>query len=141
MVFSSMVGLEVVGGEPITDWVTEYHCSISSMVGLAGQYAGIVSLHCPQSLGLKFTGSMLGVPVDEIGDDVTDAVGELANMVAGNMKQLLSPGGMDVHLSIPTVIYGDRYVIDTILNEDSLLVTFTYEDESFTIGLSIKKDD
>jgi chemotaxis protein CheX len=39
-------------------------------------------------------------------DDVRDVLGELANMVAGNLKSLL-PKGVD--LSIPTVVEGRDY--------------------------------
>jgi chemotaxis protein CheX len=41
-----------------------------------------------------------------IDDDVRDVMGELANMVAGNLKSLL-PRGVD--LSMPSVVEGSDY--------------------------------
>jgi CheY-specific phosphatase CheX len=42
-------------------------------------------------------------PPSAVDDDVLDVMGELANMVAGNLKCSLLPG---THLSIPTVTQG-----------------------------------
>ena len=43
-----------------------------------------------------------------IDDDVRDVMGELANMVAGNLKSLL-PRGVD--LSMPSVVEGSDYAL------------------------------
>jgi chemotaxis protein CheX len=56
-----------------------------------------------------FTGRLLGIePPEEFNDDVRDAVGELANMIAGNLKPLLPPG---VALSMPTLVEGTDYAL------------------------------
>jgi chemotaxis protein CheX len=47
----------------------------------------------------------IGLPA-AIDDDVRDVMGELANMVAGNLKSLL-PKGVD--LSMPSVVVGSDY--------------------------------
>jgi chemotaxis protein CheX len=47
----------------------------------------------------------MGLPLpEEVNDDVRDTMGELANMLGGNLKSLLPRG---VVLSMPSVVAGD----------------------------------
>lgn len=92
-VFITMVGVEGLMHLPIQiDVTTHFKECLSAMVGLAGSYNGLVSVHIPWPLAISFTSMMLGMEVTEIDDDVNDAMGEIANMIAGSFKQHLSKG-------------------------------------------------
>jgi len=138
-VFSTMMVMEVEDQYPMREPVNEFHCSITGMVGLAGSYTGILSIHCPQPLALKITSNMLGMEVEEVGEDVNDALGEIANMLGGHVKQVLSKGGSDLNLSIPTVISGETYTISSV-NDDTVIIPFQFENEKFLVGLTIRKE-
>lgn len=139
-VFSTMVMMDVQDSSPLTEPVTKFHCSITGMVGLAGTYTGILSIHCPQPLALRITSNMLGMEVDEVGEDVNDALGEIANMLGGYVKQVLSKGGLDICLSIPTVISGEEYTINAMTDSDCVIIPFTIDDERFLVGLKLQKE-
>jgi len=138
-VFSTMMVMEVEDQYPMQEQVTTFHCSITGMVGLAGSYTGILSIHCPAHLAMKITSNMLGMDVDEVGEDVNDALGEIANMLGGHVKQVLSKGGLDLNLSIPTVISGETYTISSVSN-DTVIIPFQFENEKFLVGLTIRKE-
>jgi chemotaxis protein CheX len=138
-VFSTMMVMEVEDHYPMQEPVNEFHCSITGMVGLAGSYTGILSIHCPQALALKITSNMLGMEVEEVGEDVNDALGEIANMLGGHVKQVLSKGGSDLNLSIPTVISGETYTISSV-NDDTVIIPFQFEGDKFLVGLTIRKE-
>jgi len=74
-VFNTMVMMELEDSYPLQEPITHFHCSVTSMVGLAGTYTGILSIHCPQTFALRITSSMLGMDVVEMGEDVNDALG------------------------------------------------------------------
>ena len=139
-VFSTMVMMDVLDAEPLNESVTQFHCSITSMVGLAGTYTGILSLHCPIALALKITGNMLGMDVEEMGEDVNDALGEIANMLGGYVKQVLSKGGLDINLSIPTVISGEEYTITAMSDSNCVVIPFIHEDARFIVSLKLEKE-
>jgi chemotaxis protein CheX len=139
-VFSTMVMMDVQDAEPLSESVTQFHCSITSMVGLAGTYTGILSLHCPIPLALKITGNMLGMDVDEMCEDVNDALGEIANMLGGYVKQVLSKGGLDINLSIPTVISGEEYSINAMSDSNCVAIPFTFDGERFLVSLKLEKE-
>ena len=140
-IFGSMVGLEDLLHLPIQiDPVTNFKDCISALVGLAGTYNGLVSLHMPSSLALAATSSMLGMEVTELDDDVNDAMGEIANMIAGSFKQHLSKSGMDVHISTPSVVYGKEYIITLGNNPDQIAVRFATEDDWFMVAVAFEEN-
>jgi chemotaxis protein CheX len=77
---------------------------VTAAVYLSGKHQGAVLLHCPPWQACSFAAQFLGkTPPSEVNDDVLDVMGELANMVAGNLKGTLISG---TYLSIPSVTQG-----------------------------------
>jgi len=98
-VWSSFLGADepLVVGEP-----AELDAGWSSAVTITGAWEGMVSVELPAQLAVEVCRRMLGV--DETHDeDVADAVGELVNMIGGNVKSLM-PGPST--LSLPVVAAG-----------------------------------
>ncbi len=139
-VFGTMVMMELEDQYPLQEPVTKFHCSVTGMVGLAGTYSGILSIHCPLEFALRITSNMLGMDVDEVGEDVNDALGEIANMLGGYVKQILSKGGLDINLSIPTVIAGEDYTVNSMSDSDCVIIPFTNDGERFLVGLKLRKE-
>lgn len=139
-VFATMVMMEVTDNFPMKEPVSRFKCSITGMVGFAGTYSGVISIHCPVALALKVTSNMLGIECDEVNDDLNDAIGEIANMLGGSVKQVLSKGGLDVKLSIPTVISGEDYTVNSLSDSDCVVIPFSVEDQTLLVGLTLKKE-
>ena len=139
-VFNTMVMMDLEDQYPLAEPVSKFHCSVTSMVGLAGTYTGILSIHCPQSFALRITSNMLGMDVTDVGDDVNDALGEIANMLGGYVKQMLSKGGLDISLSIPTVISGEEYTVNAMEDSDCVIIPFHHEGSRFLVGLKLMKE-
>lgn len=140
-IFETMVGLEDLMHLPVQiDPVTSFSDCISSLVGLAGTFNGLVSLHMPSNLACRATGCMLGMEITEVNEDVNDAMGEIANMIAGSFKQHLSTGGLDIHLSTPSVVYGKEYVITLGNNPDQITVRFATDDDWFLVAVAFENE-
>jgi len=140
-VFSTMVMMDPADDYPLKDPIHRFQCSITGMVGFAGIYSGVISIHCPVALALQITSSMLGMECEEVNEDLNDAIGEIANMLGGSVKQVLSKGGMDVKLSIPTVISGEDYTVNSLSDLDCVVIPFKVNDTKFLVGLTLKKED
>lgn len=139
-VFNTMVMLDLEDSYPLREAVTTFHCSVTGMVGLAGTYTGILSIHCPKAFALRITSNMLGMDVADVGEDVNDALGEIANMLGGYVKQILSKGGLDINLSIPTVISGEEYTVNSMSDDNCVIIPFTNEGERFLVALKLRKE-
>lgn len=139
-VFITMVGVEDLLHLPLQiDATTHFKECLTAMVGLAGTYNGLVSVHIPWPLAISFTSSMLGMEVTEIDDDVNDAMGEIANMVAGSFKQHLSRGGSDIQLSTPSVVNGADYNVSSGNDLENITIKFAADEEWFMVSLSIEE--
>jgi chemotaxis protein CheX len=140
-VFTTMVGVEDLLHVPLlVDPKTHFSECITAMVGLAGLFNGLVSLHVSQKLALSFTSSMIGMEVTELNDDVNDALGEIANMIAGSFKHHLSKDGHEVRLSTPSVVCGKEYVISSGSLANTLTLLFDSNEEWFMISIVIEMD-
>ncbi len=138
-IFTTMVGLDDLMHLPVRiDPVTEFKDCISSMVGLGGKYSGLVSLHMPTDLAIETTVKMLGIRSVTM-EDVSDALGEIANMIAGSFKTQLSPSSFDLHLSIPSVVYGKEYVVSLCNNTNQIAVRFATDEEWFMVAVAFEQ--
>ena len=77
--------------------------------------------------------------VEEIGPDVEDAVGELANMLGGNIKTILSQNGRDIELSMPTTISGKEYDFQPTKDAEQVVIPFLTEAGRFIVELQLEK--
>ena len=123
--------LEVPSESPI-----EAGLDITSMVGLAGQLCGILTLRSSRKSASRMASRMLGTDADAAGPEMWDAVGEICNMVAGNFKNKISGLGDGCVLSVPTVITGADYCLHSMVNEEIHSV-FLFEGEPLVLSLEI----
>jgi len=139
-IFSSMIMLEVSPGEPYHRNKTMLTDSISGIIGLAGNTKGLLAIHLPTQVALTITTAFLGMDVDEIDEDVRDAIGELANMLGGSIKSALDPKGSEIQLSMPSSISGEEYSIDCIADANEISVPFDLDGATFLVELQIAPD-
>lgn len=73
----------------------------AASVCLSGAWDGVVIVECPPPLATALSAAMLGMGEDEVSEmDVADTMGEIANMVGGNLKNSLPDPTL---LSLPVV--------------------------------------
>jgi chemotaxis protein CheX len=138
-IFSTMVMMDVAAGEGISMGKGPLTESISGIIGLAGTHKGVLAIHLPYRVAMAITGSFLGMEVDEINADVEDAVGELANMLGGNVKSILSENGRDINLSMPTTIAGKEYDFQPTKDAESLVIPCRCAAGDFVIEMQLEK--
>jgi chemotaxis protein CheX len=127
-VFATMLGLEAV--ECATPWFPAGD-RLTSAVHLAGDWNGAVLLECDQRQACRFAGRFLSMdPSDTVDDVVRDVLGELANMIGGNLKCVLSQG---ILLSMPSVMDGSDYSLRVCGVEVRLRLAFQCDDGLFWV--------
>jgi len=130
-IWSSILGLEI---EHNLDDNVKIQPGVKSLIGciqITGAWEGAVTVFCPEPLARKATSAMFEMPEDEVGaEEIQDALGELTNMSAGNIKTLLPEG---CSLSMPSVAEGTNYKL-TIPGGKVLIQTgFIHEDQPLMI--------
>lgn len=137
-IFTSMIMMEVETSDREVEEHSRLKHSISGVIGLAGAFKGVLAIHLPKELAMKITSNFLGMDVDEINEDVEDAVGEIANMLGGDVKSFLSSSGSDIDLSLPSTISGEDYEFQSKSNAATYIVPFTCDGDDFTVELQLE---
>lgn len=134
-----MVMMEVALSGEIKDSIPPLTDSITGVIGLAGTHKGVLAIHFPNTVAMAITGSFLGMDVDEVNEDVEDAVGELANMLGGSVKAILSAKGRDINLSLPSIISGKSYDFQPTQDVERIVIPFTCDAGEFVVELELEK--
>jgi chemotaxis protein CheX len=136
--FSTMLGTEIVigktyfGEEPATP--SE---GVLALVGLAGAWAGTGMVCSRAETARAMSGLMLMQEFAVVDDEVLDAVGEVTNMIFGNVKTALEEKLGPMGLSIPTVIYGRNFNARTLGKKEWTVVTFSWPGQEFEVHLCL----
>ncbi|MFN7921881.1 MAG: chemotaxis protein CheX [Bryobacteraceae bacterium] len=136
-VFSTMLGLEAVPGEPRLGAVVGPATGVVALVGVAGPYSGTGCINCSETLACRAASLMLMGEYAGIDGEVLDAMGEIANMVIGNIKTNLEDRFGAMGLSTPTVLSGERVSAKALTKTGWTIVPFTCEGETFCVQMTL----
>jgi chemotaxis protein CheX len=136
-IFDTMIDLSFSLGKPALkkDNVPSYE--ISGIIGLSGSVSGCVVINLSREIALQLASALLDEAFTEVDDDCIDAIGEIANMIAGNAKtdfpvdntsisvpsvvvgkhKMNYPSGIPI-VSIPCETSGGRLVVDIAIKEN-----------------------
>jgi chemotaxis protein CheX len=133
-VFQMMAGLEVE------------HCahppgrpsgSVSALIGIAGAISAVLRVRCSPETAAHVAMKMLGgkeLPAKAASED---AIGEIANMIAGNFKSKISTLGDGCVLSVPTIISGEDYEVRQVGKGERIEVCLDTENRGIWLILEI----
>jgi chemotaxis protein CheX len=128
-VFLSMLGLDVQPSEaPLPAFEV-----VTAAVYFAGPWKGAVLLQCDPQEACEFTTRLMGIPKpSQFDDDVRDAMGEIANILGGNLKPILPHG---VVLSMPSVVAGTSSTLRICGDSPILRLAFSCEAGPFWLTI------
>ena len=115
-VFSTMANLEVNKDSQLAEKAPPaQYTGVMGSVSFTGKMVGTLYLNMPDRLAAEIASKLMGNSPDDIGaEDVNDVVGELTNMVTGNLKSKMCDQGYACTLSIPTVLRGTDIKINSM---------------------------
>jgi chemotaxis protein CheX len=135
-IFTTMMGLPVEQGD--ASWLPDGN-RLTSIVYLDGDWNGAISLACSALQACEFAGRILSLdPPDTVDDDVRDVLGELANMIGGNVKSAMATG---VRLSIPSVMDGDDHELQICGAYIQDRLAFRFAGGDFWVTIINKQDE
>jgi len=105
-VWKTLMGLEIKVAEEDFGPETE---KIAGFIQIMGAWDGTIILDCEKELSRLLASLIFGMPKEEVKDEeILDALGELVNIIAGNLKAYLPQPG---HLSLPAAVGGWNYML------------------------------
>lgn len=138
--FKEFVGVDVTPRHPhFVDPEKGMEWDISAVIGLSGAVKGAVIVSMKTELAVKLTDLLAGPDHTEIDADVVDAIGEINNIIAGNIKPKV-PNGDRIVISIPTIIKGKEHSIAWPSKQTRILCIphKAFEDDIFHLMVAIE---
>jgi chemotaxis protein CheX len=139
-VFKSLLSCEIVPGrayfiqkDAFLDW------DISGIIALTGEVKGLISISMKSPTASNIARRLMGEGTVFSDAGVVDAIGEIVNIIAGNVKKNLEDM-FRIIISLPTVVRGKAHAV-VIPDERTrlLCIPFTVFDTD-TIWLSLTID-
>lgn len=142
-IFLAFLSLEVFPGPSIEKPDdTPYEppkTDMTALIGFSGAVRGGIHLACPQHVALTLAGSLSGTSFDTVCPDSNDALGELANMIAGGVQTRLASLG-EIQLTPPAIISGSNVDLSYQKNLSSVKQYFKLDAGPFFVECFFLKD-
>ncbi len=141
-VFRDFVGIEIRAETPyFIEPTAKNEWDISGIIGLAGEAQGAVVLSLKKELAYEITEKLTNIKQEDLNEDVFDAVGEIINIIAGNVKKELEEM-FKLVISLPTIIEGQNHNMVWLRSQESrrICIPFTLQNNhSFSLTVTLRK--
>jgi len=109
-------------------------------VAFAGDVSGSINLQMNDAFAHLVTADMLGIEPGEIegSEEVEDVIGELSNMIGGDLKSRFCDIDLPCELSIPSITSGRDFRIEQVGSLRRELVGFGYQEHIAQVDVYIK---
>lgn len=109
---------------------------LSAVISVTGRAVGTIVLSLARETALNVLHRMVGIEAPKIDADVRDAVGELANMMAGQAKSQLEH--LQLTIAIPSIVEGRNHSVYYPSALKPIAIRFNSEIGPFAIEVGFK---
>lgn len=112
--------------------------TVTCFVQIEGAWEGAVVFRCPERLGILLADSMFGdSSANRDTSDIRDALGEITNILTGNIKALLPQPS---RITLPVIASGNDYELEVLGTETMAEVAFSCLGETFVVTMLHQAD-
>lgn len=137
-VFASMLGLEVMVTPPPVPEIG-LGDERTAIVGYSGALRGCCEIQMNHPAASAVATAMLGGIPTQDSESLDDAVGEIANMIAGGWKDRIPSLSSNCNISPPTVITGRAYKVH--MSRPSVKILRCYNFDDCYLFLTLRRED
>jgi chemotaxis protein CheX len=124
-VFATMLNMEIEPSAPsLAHDFPGHFDGVVSFVGMAGAWLGTGGLSCSAAFARRIAACFLMMDFATVDDEVLDAIGELTNMIIGNVKGTIEQSVGPMALSTPTSIVGNNLTAHSLGRRRWTVISF-----------------
>jgi chemotaxis protein CheX len=137
-VFATMLKIPIQK-EPPGSPIRNGEAHVAGSVGFIGALSGVVYVYSTVSFAQRITKAMVGLKEADTGDEmVNDAIGEISNMIVGNIKSRLADRGLGCILTIPSIVRGSHFTIEPISSMQRRVSSFECDGNQVVVEVLLK---
>jgi len=107
-------------------------------IGIVGDKKGNIVYSIDMEGAKKIASTMMmGMPVEDFDDMAKSALSELSNMLTANASIKFSNQGINIDISVPTLMYGED--IELNMNKDQI-ICIEFDVDGINLGINIALD-
>jgi flagellar motor switch protein FliN len=116
---------------------------IVASVNVAGDVLGVISIIAERSFARIITGKMIDKPLEKIQDEeeIRDVIGEICNIVGGNLKGGFSDSGLTCEISLPSITSGKDFKIEVLNMARYERFSFQFYEHKIFVEVCVKIDE
>jgi chemotaxis protein CheX len=139
-VLKTMASIEPRPGKPFLKKDADALGDVSAIIGITGAAQGSMALTFTSPCIKAIVSNLFGSPVEEMNEEVKDAVGELTNMICGDARRRLAEEGIALQAGIPTIVSGENHSLTHIMKGPFLAVPFETDHGTFVVEVAFARD-
>ena len=134
-VFETMIRMPVTFEKPLLG-SGKANYDVSGVIGLSGDVVGSVIVGFSKESAVKIASALAGCPLEIGTADFADAIGEIANMIAGGAKAKFD--GQSVSIGCPSVVVAASHQISSPSGTASICLSCVTSAGRFVIDVTIQ---
>lgn len=135
-VLSTMAQLQPKLGKPVLKSDNIARGIVTGIISMESEQAkGSLAITFPKPVILDIVRGMLHEEKTEVDDMAKDLTGEIANMVMGGAKGILSNQGYNFDMALPSVLSGPSHEINHFVTGPKILLPFFTETGEFYVEI------
>ena len=141
-VFRDLCNTEIKAGRAffVTKDEFEANWDISGIIGLSGEANGAVAMSLKEITAFALTKILTGQEHTYLDRDVTDVVGEIVNIIAGNVKNVYEQKHR-IKITMPSIIKGKAHSIVWPSDKARIICIpfYIFEDQEFCLSVAVEQ--
>jgi chemotaxis protein CheX len=135
---SVMTMTSVVKGVPRKGADLKIRGEVVGIIGLSGpNSSGVLIISFEQSSIFEMLENMLGERYSTLSAEVLDAIGEMTNIVCGDLKRRLSELGYQISMASPTVVRGADAQLSQENRSEFISIPFSTSSGRFVVETNL----
>ncbi|MFZ3046959.1 MAG: flagellar motor switch protein FliN [Desulfatirhabdiaceae bacterium] len=138
-VFDTMLSMKTLVADTVSATTLQGMRTVGS-VSFAGDAMGLINIHVTSEFSRKMASVMLDMDISEVDEeaDVNDVIGELSNIIGGNLKSIFTDASLRCELSTPSITRGSNFSIETMNMELYERLAFDCMGHTFFVEFGLK---
>jgi chemotaxis protein CheX len=125
-VFKTMLDIDLINMEPVTKSSKRTTADVTGVMGFTGDRRGTMAVGMSTSGAIMIYNKLFNEKYSVVTREITDAVGELTNIISGQTRRELESANLHLVAHVPMVLVGKDIAIIFVTKGELTTIPFSF---------------